>query len=92
MAGPVVFEIRNTGNGADLIINSPILTGAESLHFSLDKTGTSSIIAPGDSTFFSVTFKPQEAGTFKNKSSVVIDSNDPHRVNNFAIRLYGEGL
>ena len=89
-SSPVEFEIRNEGN-APLLIDPIILTGADSLNFELDLTGTASVIAPAASTTFRTIFKPLETGTFKNKSDVVIDSNDPNRKNGFSIQLYGKG-
>ena len=70
----------------------PYLTGTDSLNFTLELAGINLSLAPGVSTSFSVTFIPLVQGQFKNKSSVVIGSNDPHRKNDFTIRLYGEGL
>ena len=90
--GPVEFEIKNTGIDVDLDIDMPYLTGTDSLNFTLELAGINLSLAPGVSTSFSVTFIPLVQGQFKNKSSVVIGSNDPHRKNDFTIRLYGEGL
>jgi hypothetical protein len=85
-----VFMIENTG-GRDLEI-SKLYTSAPSgagNEFTIDSRDTGSLLRPGETTFFSVVFKP--TGTDPVSVTLLIESNDPDE-GLYQLVLNGEGV
>jgi CSLREA domain-containing protein len=84
---PQTFTIRNVGS-ADLNITLPITKTGDASDFTVDTSGTSTIITPGNSATFTVTFTPSLAGT--RNAAIHIANNDSDE-NGFDIALTGVG-
>ncbi|MBK8205313.1 MAG: choice-of-anchor D domain-containing protein [Planctomycetes bacterium] len=64
VAGPtaaLVVHVKNVGS-ATMTLSTPVLSGADAAHFSLDTTGFTTTLAAGSSTSFAVTFDPFSLG------------------------------
>jgi uncharacterized cupredoxin-like copper-binding protein len=85
----VTFKVENTGSD-DLNIYDVLFESGNISDFSIDKTGLSTLLTPGMSTTFEVTFQPTEA---KKKSvKVRIDNDDPDsKESAYKFILKGEG-
>ncbi len=81
------FIITNTGSQT-LELQRIYTLNPELLQYSIDATETASTVEPGDSTVFTVSFKPTD--TFPVSVDLVIESNDPDN-NVFTILLEGSG-
>jgi hypothetical protein len=83
-----IFTIRNTGT-SDLTLGTIAASGGDVADFSVDTTATTSPVAPGGSTTFSVTFTP---GASVARSTLLrLASNDADE-NPFDLTLTGAGV
>lgn len=69
---PVVFTVRNLGT-AGLTLNGVSVNDAD--NFAVDDGSLKAVLAPGEGTWFSVTFTPTVAGD--RSSTISIDNDDP---------------
>jgi hypothetical protein len=81
------FTIRNNGT-ADLTISAVNIDGADASDFALDLTLLSSVINPGDTTTFTVTFNPSSAGMLN--AALHVESDDDDEAS-FDVGLSGTG-
>ncbi|TXK51323.1 choice-of-anchor D domain-containing protein [Pontibacter qinzhouensis] len=86
-----VFTIENIGTAPLNLTGSPKvqLTGVNASQFTVNETATSSTVAPGASTTFSVTFTPTSAGS---KSALFSISNNDSNENPYTVSLTGTGF
>lgn len=59
---PVFYTLRNTGN-APFELLEITTSGAEAEDFAVDQSGTAGLVLPGETTTFSVTFRPRAGGS-----------------------------
>jgi hypothetical protein len=69
-----IFTVENTGS-QNLEIERLYTSDPDLTQFTIDTTQTSSIVEPGNSTTFAVSFKPTSAVSFS--VYLIIESNDP---------------
>lgn len=81
------FTIRNNGT-ADLTISSINVDGSSASDFDLDLTLLDSVINPGDTSTFTVTFSPSSAGALS--AALHVDSDDDDE-SSFDVALGGTG-
>ena len=86
-SAPLTFTITNTGN-ADLTGLVISKDGANSADFIVDATGILTVLTPGNSTTFKLTYSPTALGP--RSAAIHIASNDPNK-NPFNIALAGKG-
>lgn len=81
------FTIRNNGT-ADLTISGVNIDGADASDFDLDLTLLSSVIAPGDTSSFIISFNPSSAGLLG--AALHVESDDDDEAS-FDVSLSGTG-
>ncbi len=81
------FTIRNNGTAA-LNITGVTIDGTDATDFDLDLTLLSSVIAPGDTSTFNVTFNPSSAGSLS--AALHVESDDDNEAS-FDVALSGTG-
>lgn len=89
-SAPKVFQIENTGTSDLLLRGNPFvgITGSGAAQFSVNESSTASLLAPGATTTFAVSYSPTIPGL--NQAELVIENgsiNDP-----FKISVQGIGL
>ena len=77
------FTVINTG-AADLNVSTIVITGVDSLNFSVDTT--SFTLAPDDSTLFDILFSPDRTGSFSANLNIESDGGAA------SIVLEGQGI
>lgn len=82
------FTIRNSGLG-NLGILGITTSGTNAANFTFSAPG-STLLLPGATTTFDVTFKP--SGTGSRSASIVIENSDPDGESSFLIKLTGSGV
>ena len=83
----VTFTIENSGTGNLVLSGMPVIAGPEAADF-IATLPASSVVAPGDSTTFTVTFTPGAVGL--RNAALVIQSNDENE-SVYTINLRGTG-
>ncbi|MEM7182666.1 MAG: choice-of-anchor D domain-containing protein [Spirochaetota bacterium] len=84
----ITFTIENIGTSVLELSSLPSLSGSNTTDFTLNTTSTSSEIAAGSSTTFSLTFTPSTTGSFS--ATVTINSNDSDE-DSYTINFTGTG-
>ncbi|MEP4598815.1 MAG: LamG-like jellyroll fold domain-containing protein, partial [Cyclobacteriaceae bacterium] len=89
-SAPKTFQIENTGTADLLLRGNPFvgITGLGASQFTIDEASTVSLLAPGATTSFTVTYSPTIAGL--SQAALIIENgsiNDP-----FKLSLKGTGL
>ncbi len=83
-----VFNIENDGSG-NLLMTSITLSAGDTSQFTLDTFTTSSNVLPGDTTMFSIKYRPTMTGNVS--ATVTIDNNDPDEAPySFDVKGYGD--
>jgi trimeric autotransporter adhesin len=82
---PVVFTVENTGT-SNLFINDLYITPGR---FSIENSSTASVVPPGSSTSFTVTFAPDAQG--EHTGTVTLRSNDADE-DPYTFTVKGTGL
>jgi predicted outer membrane repeat protein len=83
------FTIRNSGLG-NLGIFGITFTGTNAANFTASAPG-STLLLPGATTTFDVTFSPS-GGTGSRSASIVINNSDPDAESSFLVKLTGTGV
>ncbi|MFN6945291.1 MAG: beta strand repeat-containing protein [Cytophagaceae bacterium] len=86
----VTFTIENLGNQVLNLTNSPIvaISGVAAADFAINQAATSSAIAAGGSTSFTVTFTPSVEGV---RNAIISIANNDADENPYIINLSGTG-
>lgn len=82
------FTLRNSGLG-NLGIFGITSSGTNAANFTVTAAG-STLLLPGATTTFNVTFKPSGIGS--RSASIVINNSDPDSESSFLIKLSGSGV
>jgi hypothetical protein len=83
-----IFTIENPGNASLNLTGTPRITISGASDFTVNQTVTSSTIASGASTSFTVTFAPSSVGL---KTAVITIANNDADEGNYVINLTGTG-
>ena len=82
-----VFTLKNAGNIALNLSGNPLINISSPFNdFTVNTTGITTTIAPGDSTHFTLNCTPDSAGSYQ--KSVSIQNNGPGFSFGFSIRLF----
>ncbi|ALI99045.1 hypothetical protein DC20_08730 [Rufibacter tibetensis] len=85
---PAVFTIKNTGKGVLNITSSLVISGTNQGEFAIKTPPGTSSIAAGDSTTFSVVFKPTDPASTVKTATLTIPNNDGDE-GSYTIQLTG---
>ncbi|MCZ7605262.1 MAG: FG-GAP-like repeat-containing protein [Planctomycetota bacterium] len=85
-SGVRVITIQNVGSGA-LNLGVPTLSGSGGAQFALDSSGMVTVVAPGASTSFNISFNPLSAGGYQ--ALVTFSHNDASVAAPFSLQLAG---
>ncbi|WP_104734026.1 choice-of-anchor D domain-containing protein [Hanstruepera ponticola] len=88
-SGATTYVIQNNGTCNLTLAPLPLVVLSNTTDFTLDTTGMSSSIAPGNSTTFTVTFNPLTIGT---KTSTVNITNNDSDEPNYTFTVQGVGV